>query len=109
MSGEYTYAKLPVKLPAISLAININPVSPIGIAGGGLCIADGSKPTAYICGPDGTLTPVYGKVTVFESRRGKYKISDHLHLAAVAQQAEAIRLAQEGKISLGMLRTVFDR
>jgi len=119
MSFKYTYAELPVKLPAISLAVNINPVSPIGIAGGGLCIADGRKATAYIRGPDGTLTPVYGDVTVVTSvpnpisgpvnisgfRRVVGGRSDHPHPAAFAH------LASSGQVSLGELvrRGVFDR
>lgn len=115
MAGKYTYAEL----PAISLAI---PINSIAISGGGLCIADGRKPTAFLRGPDGTLTPVYGKVTIISSVpnqisgpvnisgsiRGVYKMSDHPHPAASAQQV-AIRLAQEGKMSLGMLRSVLDR
>ena len=113
MSVKYTYAEL----PAISLAVAINP---IGIAGGGLCIADGRNPTAFLRGPDGTLTPVYGDVTVVRSsvpnpisgpvnisgfRRVVVGRSDHPHPAAFAH------LASSGQVSLGELvrRGVFDR
>jgi hypothetical protein len=94
-------------------------ISPIGIAGGGLCIADGRKASAYIRGPDGTLTPVYGEVTVVTSvpnpisgpvnisgfRRVVGGMSDHPHPAAFAH------LASSGQVSLGELvrRGVFDR
>ena len=112
--SKYTYA---VPKPSGGAGSHI---SPVGISGGGLCIADDRKPTAFIRGPDGTLTPVYGDVTVVKSsvpnpisgpvyisgfRRVVGGTSDHPHPAAFAH------LASSGQVSLGELvrRGVFDR
>jgi hypothetical protein len=95
------------------------PISPIAISGGGLCVADGRKATAYLRGPDGTLTALYDKVTVISSvpnpisgpvnisgfRRVVGGRSDHPHPSAYAH------LVESGQVSLGELirRGVFDR
>jgi hypothetical protein len=93
---------------------HVSYISPIGISGGGLSIHGGKTPTAFVRAYDGTLTPVYGDVTVVKSSvpnpiSGPQLITHYakpVQVGSVYHQpspAAFAALGSSGQVSLGAL------